>query len=292
MAGHDEFSLDELDALDDLGGVQPESESEQWAEKALRLPAGVQASQGSGYAVFDIETGPMPWAAISPFYDAPASLAPFDESAVRYGNTTDPAKRAVKLAEAREKHSAMIASEQTDREAHKQEFLDNAAKSALTGRVLAIGVSDSDGKGGNTYILADNDDNESILLINWWERVSHWLANRVPVVGHCSNTFDWPFLIRRSRFLNLDVPREVMQGRFLNPLFRDTNDVWHFGRQGFIKLDTLAKFSGVGGKPDDCTGATFAKLWSGTAEERATAVAYLRNDIAMTVAVAKKLAVI
>jgi hypothetical protein len=57
--------------------------------------------------IFDIETGPRPWAEIEQFYEAPEPMPPFDESMVKYGQLKDPAKRAEKLAEVKTKYQAL-----------------------------------------------------------------------------------------------------------------------------------------------------------------------------------------
>ena len=291
--GPDEFDLGDLGGPADPG-VLPEAEQERqdWAEKALRPPA-VPAALASGraaggYASFDIETGPLSWPEIEPFYEAPAAIAPFDEAAVKYGNTKDPAKCAVILEAARAKHATMLADEGATREAHKQKFIDEAALSAITGRVLAIGIFTNE----EASILSDWNGEKSLLELFWDQHVSRWLESKTIIIGHNSTGFDWPFLIRRSWRLGVEVPRDLMQGRYLNPLCKDTQTVWNCGERGYVKLDFLARFFGVGGKPDDCTGATFAKLWAGSTEEKERAMAYLKNDIEMTWAVAKCLGMI
>jgi hypothetical protein len=149
--------------------------------------------------------------------------------------------------------------------------------------------------GEEPKILASNvicDATEGPILRDWWGMVSEWIAAKCFIVGHNSNNFDWPFLIRRSWKLGVTVPREVMQGRYLSPLLKDTQDVWFFGQRQLVRLDTLAKFFGVGCKPEgegECTGAMFAKMWEAGGDDRVKAAGYLKNDINMTRGVAKAL---
>ena len=136
---------------------------------------------------------------------------------------------------------------------------------------------------------------EGPILRDWWKLVSEWLANKLTIVGHNSNSFDWPFLIRRSWRLGVTVPREVMQGRYLCPLLKDTMELWNCGQRAYVGLDPLAKFFGCGGKPtgeDACKGADFARRFELGGDERAKAVEYLKNDVAMTAGVAKALGVL
>src|ERR1044071_1281510 len=118
---------------------------------------------------FDIETGPLPEAEL-------ATLLPaFDPNEVKMGNLKDPEKIAAKLSQAEE--------------AHRLNSLKRAALDALTGRVLAIGL------------LFDNDDfsvlcqeDEAELLRQFWSVC----CGECRMVGFNSNSFDLPFLIRRS----------------------------------------------------------------------------------------------
>jgi hypothetical protein len=57
----------------------------------------------------------------------------------------------------------------------------------------------------------------------------------------------------------------------------------------FTKLDALAKFFGVGQKTEGVSGKDFAKLW---VEDHGKACEYLRNDVKITAAVARKLCLI
>ena len=59
---------------------------------------------------------------------------------------------------------------------------------------------------------------------------------------------------------------------------------WQCGNYGekFVKLETLSQATGGTGKPDGVTGAMFAELISGSAEQQKIAVDYLDNDIEMT----------
>jgi hypothetical protein len=85
------------------------------------------------------------------------------------------------------------------------------------------------------------------------------------------------------------------KGRYWNPILVDLMQVWNAGGREYVKLDVLARFFGIGGKPTGdgaCTGAVFASLWnSGNEESRAAARAYLENDLEMTWKLAERLGV-
>lgn len=192
--------------------------------------------------VFDIETGPAQDAAqFAPDFDAPA-------------NYKDPVKIA----------------------AHKSEklveWINAAALSAISGRVLAIGVREN----GKPTVFCSDDESE--MLASFWSYVSQGGAIRARMIGFYSNRFDVPFLIRRSWRLGVPVPRGIMHGRYMNDVFVDLIQVWQLGDyQASINLDTLARWLGVGAKNGD--GADFATLLT---SDRAAALAYLENDLEIT----------
>jgi len=154
----------------------------------LAKPAGAGKSPAGGTAaIFDIETGSLPWLEIECFCDPLPPPSPFDESSVKFGNTKDPAKRAEKLAEAKAKRQQEADNYGATCEAHKQQFLGKAALSPLTGRVYAIGYALA---GQEPKILSSTvigDCTEAAILRDWWRLVSEWLGNKLFIVGHNSS---------------------------------------------------------------------------------------------------------
>ncbi len=215
--------------------------------------------------IFDIETGPQ---------DRDFVLSLFDESAVKYGNLRDERKRAVKLEEEREK------------------FVDKAALSATTGRVVAIGYRRIDGE---KKIIGTGAWAEAQLLEGFWETFRRSHKNKDRIIGFNSNHFDLPFLFRRSVILGVDVPDEAKDRRgYWSDTFVDLLDVWRCGDWTlYIKLNVLAKLMRIKGKPDDCAAADFYKLWeSDDPKERKKAERYLENDLDMTYELALRMGVI
>jgi DNA polymerase elongation subunit (family B) len=204
-------------------------------------------------AVFDIETGPRPTAEIidlAPDFTAPA-------------NYKDDAKIAAAIEE------------------QKTQWLGRAALSAVTGRVLAVGWWQE----GETTIIGEDDESETLRKV--WTLIETAARENRTVVGFNSNRFDIPFLTRRSWALGVDVPSGLYGARgYVNQLvFMDLMDEWACGdRQATIRLDTLAKFLGVGAKNGN--GAEFAGLWE---TDRPKALEYLHNDILITARVAARL---
>lgn len=192
--------------------------------------------------VFDIETGPSPDAAeFAPEFEAPA-------------NYKDPVKIAAYKAE------------------KLVEWVESAALSAVTGRLLAIGIREN----GSTLIICEDD--EAAMLAQFWEYVAPLGKIRAPLVGFNSNRFDVPFLVRRSWRNRVPVPGGIVNGRYLSNAFIDLMQLWQVGDyQATVKLDTLARWLGVGAKTG--SGAHFAQM---LAEDRAAALEYLANDIEIT----------
>lgn len=207
--------------------------------------------------VFDIETGP----------EADEVLAGLEPEFAAPANYKDPQKIAEKI------------------EAQRAAWREKAALCATTGRVLAIGCM-LDGEVSLLVVDEGEPFLEADLLEAFW-RLAAPEGKWRHLVGFNSNRFDIPFLIRRSYKLGVRVPYGAVNGRYLNPRFIDLMDAWKLGDfQTTISLDRLARHLGVGAKNGD--GALFAAT---LAEDRAAAMAYLENDIAMTVAVARKLGV-
>lgn len=209
------------------------------AAAALREPSLV---------VFDIETGPRPVAeleALMPEFDAPA-------------NYKDPAK----IAEAIEQKRAA--------------WIEKAALSALTGRVLAIGCLID----GEYHAKIAGDDLAEVDVIRWfWSLV----GTRTLLIGFNSNRFDLPFLFRRSWSLGILPPLRSNGRSFAGSI--DLMEAYQLGdRTDYVSLDTVAKFLGVGAKTG--SGGQFADLLKFDVD---AAARYLENDVMLTARVAERM---
>jgi hypothetical protein len=246
--------------------------------------------------IFDIETGPRARQIVESFAGNFKAFTPpgdFDPSTVALGNVKDVAKQAEKIEAARLKHEASKLTARDDYEAERKAFYDaayeRAALSAITGRVLTIGVKEV-GKPSEILCADDNDDSERELLTKWWELVSEaQISSFSRLVGHNIKKFDLPFLIQRSYYLGVEVPHGVIENdRYFSRIFIDTMERFTCGAHGvMVSLDTLARFFGCPGKDTvDCTGARFAAMYLGSEEDRNTAITYLGHDLIMTESVA------
>ena len=227
--------------------------------------------------LFDIETGPLPESELA------AMLPPFDPAEVKTGNIKDPDKIAAKVAEAEANH--------------RRDFIERAALDPLTGRVVAIGLlklAPHPGplpraereKSSEFHVIGHED--EAATLREFWETTRGEMGRINQMIGFNSNSFDLPFLIRRSWKHRVPVPFGIRRGRYWSDEMVDLRDAWQLGdRQARGSLDTIAKHLGVGAK--NGSGADFAKLWQ---SDRAKAVEYLRNDVQLTAKVAEVLGVL
>jgi hypothetical protein len=266
-------------------------------------PASTDVSRAT---VFDIETGPESEERLREVFtfdplkvkDYELINQEFAPDSIKVGNMKDPAKIAAKIQGEREKFDAAkaaavkaMASAEGDQ---WQAFVDRAALSPLTGRVLAIGYrwTRGDNPEGNIDSIGDEfDHNEAGLLVDFWETFLQAERDGHVLIGHNIFSFDLPFLVRRSWLLGIEVPSIVLaDGRHWHRLFVDTMAVWACGNREMVSLDSLAAFFGAPRK--NGSGADFHRLFFGTPEEHIQSLAYLDNDLTMTWQVAERLVVI
>ena len=237
------------------------------------------------FVVFDIETGPLPREdilAISPSHPPLVELGEFNPSTVKLGNLKDKLKIAEKVSAAREKHESAAASQHADHEKsvadYEAKLLDRAALDAHTCEILAIGVMSERGQ-------KICEGTEEFMLRQFWGMVRNLLNEKRKIVGHHCKGFDLPIMIRRSMLYGLAPPTGLLDWRgYWSQQVVDLNDIWACGSRSMrVSLDTLAKFFGVGGKPEGVSGKDFARLFR---EDRDAAMAYLMNDLDMTFKVA------
>jgi hypothetical protein len=225
--------------------------------------------------IFDIETGPVPQEQLLALYREPT----FEEFSAECDQRWKPETRLSKWEEAKANGW--------------QKFVDRAALSPLTGQVLAVGI-----KGElQTIILGLDGEPECEILDSFWQLVRKCRTENRKLIGFNSNGFDLPFLRRRSWWHSVATPESLLDttGRYFSSVvFTDLMAVWGIGNNGrdYVSLDTLARWFGIGGKPDGVDGAAFAGLWNGTPEERQQAIEYLNNDLALTWQIAERMGVI
>lgn len=215
--------------------------------------------------IFDIETGALPEDQIAPLLN---SVTP---ETVKTGNLKDPAKIAAKVEEKRQK------------------LMEDAALSATTGRVVAIGYLI--GSSGETK-LTPHEWDERQILTNFWEHFAYCRRQRVKLIGFNCFNFDLPFLLRRSWVMKVFVPDDACERRGWPEFIIDLARVWGCGVYGeYASLNEICVSMGLGEKNGKAT--DFARLWlSNNPEDQAQASAYLKNDLAMTHQLAERMAVL
>lgn len=259
--------------------------------------------------IWDIETEALPLDEIQGFMPEMPAFDPstvpgivtgeFNPASVKLGNTKDEAKIAAKIEEARAAHEAakanaanLIAQAKADHAAKivdlKAEFIDRAALSATTGRILCIGYLSLE---KNKFVIDHGDGEETKILTGFWSQYQKCRQSQRKMVGLNIYDFDLPFIARRSWILGIDVPATVFDGRYLDRIFVDLRKQWLFGQYGAgtkSDFDTLGKAFGTGGKNGQ-SGADFSRLWH---EDRAAAIAYLESDLRQPAAWAARMGLI
>lgn len=216
-------------------------------------------SDSTPFVVFDIET-------IADLDRAKELLPAFDPSTVKTGNL-GPDKAAEKVAEAKA--------------AAERDWFDQSALFAERAKVAMIGWYD-----GKEFVLNHlRNDPEPVLLAKWWAQCKANIYGqfRQPMLSFYGNSFDLPFLIRRSWITRVSVTDAVWgwKRRGFADSFVDLYDVWRCGvynAPGTGGLNGLCKILGVPGKSG--TGNEFGKLWESGKINKC--MDYLKQDLKST----------
>jgi hypothetical protein len=184
------------------------------------------------------------------------------------GNLRDPNKIEAKLAEA------------------EDEFLDKAALSPITGKVLAVGLTDGAVFEVLTY------ESEKRLISETLDRIGDQLMKQKPVVGWNIIKFDFPFIFKRAMMLGVPWPQHIwdLKKGYAHSQIIDLMRYWNMGDwKEMTKMDTVNRFLCGFGKPSGVTGADFARLFNGTPEEREKAIDYALNDVKILDSLTRKM---
>lgn len=243
--------------------------------------------------VFDIETGPLPWPEIAPFYEPPEHLPPWDDGMVKYGQMKDPAKRAEKYAEVKRIYMDKLNCEARDLEEHRAKWASEAALSPVTGCILAIGLRRED----RSAIIGADGETEPEILEAFWKTFRRYNASNGRLVGYCSNLFDFGFIVWRSYKHQVEVPSSAWDKSGRYPCYTFVDLIDRLPKRGFEEtrrgLGHVCRWLGLGDKPEGIDGGMFASLWrAGTDDSRGAALAYLENDLEMTWRLAERMGAI
>jgi hypothetical protein len=165
-----------------------------------------------------------------------------------------------------------------ERIAYVQKHTAQAALSAETGHVLAIGYGGSNGVKWVDGVDAER--TEWDVLTSFWDKVEGAIRTGEKMVGFNIFEFDLPFLVCRSRYIQADVPHIALPNKYgkWHEIFIDIMVDWAVGRwKQRISMNLLADCLGLEGKNGN--GAEFANLW---ATDQPRAKEYLLNDLRMT----------
>lgn len=241
---------------------------------------------------FDIETKPLPHLVdkyARPFED-------FDESAVKYGNTKDPAKRADLLAQKRSDHDEA-------RLAYWKNLRERAALDPFTGAIVCIGVITDTGA---PEIISEATEAATLRqFFQLWVSPAYALTKFVfwSGCGDPQKKFDIDYIVTRARINRVPLPARVRNGRYYADRVVDlAGEFLLHKREAYLKLTKAADMLGLYEEHKDITpktdadavtGEDFWKFWEGSAfepadtreavptaaEQRAFATKYLYNDL-------------
>lgn len=198
---------------------------------------------------WDIETGALPLTLIAAFMPTEWKL----------GNVKDPTKVAAAKAE------------------KEKEWLEDAALSALTGEVLAIGVKDDDG-----FRIISGEEHD--ILTAFW---SLWKEHNRMFVGFNTHRFDFQFLLRRSWRWEIDPGFRAPNKPWDLQNSVDLVEKWTLGdKQEYISMKNVALFMDLPPKLGE--GADFATLWQ---TDRGAAETYLQRDVELVELMANRMGV-
>ena len=171
-----------------------------------------------------------------------------------------------------------------DREETIAKWIKQAALSAETGQVVAIGYGCEDGD--SAVVGVTEKFTEQQVLADFWSRAKTASACGDTLVGFNTANFDIPFVVRRSWYTGVEIPHGVLPDKWGKwpSVFFDLLTHWALKVYGSsISLNLLCECLGLQGKNGH--GADFARLWS---EDRGAATDYLLNDLRMTFQVGRK----
>lgn len=203
----------------------------------------------------DIETGPLPekdLVAVMPEFEAPS-------------NYKDPQKIAEAIAKQRQK------------------WIADAALSALTGQVLAVGLHT---KNHGVEIFEGSGERDLIEAV--FAAIRNCAqGSQFHLCGFNLHLFDLPFVFRRGWAHQMAPPITLASGRFWPAWVIDLRTVWQLGdRSAAGSLDSIGRALGLGGA--EGKGAEFAQQYADPAT-RPQALAHLRRDLELTAAIAERL---
>lgn len=157
----------------------------------------------------------------------------------------------------------------------RDEWVSKLALHPETATVLAVGISNG------TELTLGHGNDEAKNIEAAWDIIG--IGNTI--IGH-NIQFDISFLLKRSWILGIKTPPNIRKGKWLDRRFVCTMDTWT-GGEGRISLDNLARILKVGQKSG--SGAQFAETYE---KDQNAALAYLANDLNLTVAIARRMGLI
>ena len=165
-------------------------------------------------------------------------------------------------------------------EEKRQKWIENAALNPMISHVATICYVDKPDDTWKIDECSERDDKE--IIEKFLRLCKEGYEGKRLIFGWNIFEFDLPYILRRAWKHKLDTSHiQLYRGRYWPTYFIDLRVVWGLGQfQCGGNLGEVAQFFGCGNKTGD--GADFAKLYYGTAEEKAQAISYALNDGVIT----------
>ena len=176
-----------------------------------------------------------------------------------------------------------------DIEDKKQKFYDQAALSALTASVCAIGVWEVGKKAPALYHTAQGKTEADLITVFSNLTISSLEHGRpeIEVITFNGHSFDVPFLCRRGLKYGRNMfPNFFNQDGSLDrsaPLV-DLAAIWDCRRKDYISLNDMSMFLGTGSKPK-----SKELFWQMLKRDVAEAESYLTRDLELTLLNAQRM---
>jgi hypothetical protein len=126
------------------------------------------------------------------------------------------------------------------------------------GRIFCVGMLIAKGNNADGRVFYGD---ERSVICSVWDELFH-IDGLFQVIGHNLFNFDLPFLNKRSIIHGVKPTRSINMARYRSDAVYDTMQMW--GNWSFgdsIKLDTLAKVLGLGGKTEGVDGSHVYPMW-------------------------------
>lgn len=234
---------------------------------------------------YDIETGPKPDHELIKFFKAdevkkPSPPGEFDPSSIRFGNTTDPKKRAERVARKRREHDVKKLNYARDCadavSVAFEEFKNEAALHSHLNQIATVSYCAFTRSQVRTLVSVGP---ENTLVSEFFRVISFLRTNPSGwAISWDGHRFDLPQLINKAWIFRQNTPSIRTQYRKFIDMFIDLRDEWSVGRWkclGSLR-DVSIAFALKNAKSEELSGKDYYKVLQ---VDREKAMRYAALDV-------------